>query len=242
MSLKSILEDAEKRRKSVTLHAPEEGTLKEQFDARNVEFEFRRTPSGGPEPFVTIAEDGVFLGAITVENLRRFLWPPITHPHDVADLSPEYRALFELLDDAVFASLTRRQLLATAREFEERAWRTGEGTFRVGFQSRSAFRAQKSLYRQMAERTDLDVHVYTVDGVETDDLAESGLTLHTDPEREIGRYWFLAFDGGGNDEQKNALVAEQRTEETFYGVWTYDPSLVDRALEILARADRDPQS
>lgn len=233
MTLQSILTEAENRRKTVVYHAPERDDLIEQFDVRNVDIRFREIPSDGPDPFLTILEGGQFRGAITVENLRTFLWPPVTHPHDVTDLSPEYRALFELLDDTVFASLTRRQLLATSREFEERAWRTGRGTFHVGFQSPSALRSQESLYRQMADRTDLDIHVHCAFDGATEDLSNSEVTVHTASEDDAGRYWFLVFDGGGDDGRKNALVAEQRTEETFYGVWTYDPALVDIALSEL---------
>jgi hypothetical protein len=36
--------------------------------------------------------------------------------------------------------------------------------------------------------------------------------------------------GGGADDRKCALVAEQRDAETYDGVWTYEPALVDRAL------------
>ncbi|MFC6825888.1 DICT sensory domain-containing protein [Halopelagius fulvigenes] len=240
MTLQFVIEEAEKRRKSAVYYAPEEGDLPAQFDAQNVEMEYRDVPPGGPDPFVTIFDGGRFLGAVSVESLRTFLWPPIRRPYDATDLSPEYRALVELLDDTVFASLSRRQLLATTREFEDRAWRTGRGRLHVGFQSRSAFRAQRSLYRRMAAETDLDVHVYragddgTDDDASDDGVAESGLTLHVGSEAEFGRHWFVVFDGGGNDGPKNALVAEQRTDETFYGVWTYDSGLVDRALAELA--------
>ncbi|SFG08157.1 Diguanylate Cyclase and Two-component system sensory domain-containing protein [Halopelagius inordinatus] len=230
MTLASILEEAENRRKTVVYHAPEPGDFREQFDVRNVDVEFRKIPNGGPEPFLTILEDGQFRGAITLENLETFLWPPITHPYDVTELSPEYRALFELLDDTVFASLTRRQLLATSREFEDRAWRTGRGAFHVGFQSLSAFRAQAPLYRQMAAETDLDIHVYCDFDGATDEFSDCEVTLHPVSRDGVGRYWFLVFDGGGDDDRKNALVAEQRTEGTFYGVWTYDAALVDSAL------------
>lgn len=230
MTLRSVIDEAEKRRKSVKYYAPERGDFAEQFAARNVDVEFHRIPPGGPGPFVTISEDGTFLGAITVDALRTYLWPPIEHPRDVTDLSPQYRALFELLDDTVFSSLTRRQLLATSREFEERAWRTDRGTFHVGFQSGTAFRAQESLYRQMAAETGLDIHLYGVPDDAADDVADSGLTVHAGVGDGVERYWFLVFDGDGDDDRKTALVAEKRTEETFFGAWTYDPELVDSAV------------
>jgi len=101
------------------------------------------------------------------------------------------------------------------------------------FQSLSAFRAQQSAYRGLAERTDLDVHVYAVDAP-AEAVADRPWTLHTEPRDEVDRYWFLAFDGADDDARACALVAEQRTEETFYGTRTYDPELVDRVLDALA--------
>lgn len=245
MSLESVLEEAKRRRKSLVHYAPEPGDFADQFAARNVDVTYRPLPIGGPEPFVVVRQDGTFCGAITVGNLRRYLWPPIRRPRDLDALSPAYRALFELLDDAVFASLRRRQLLATAREIEDRAQRTGRGTLHAGFQSPSAFRPQRSVYRQLAAATDLDIHVYVGASAATADLETEEIALHAEgdagggevAENEVGRFWFLAFDGGGDDGRKCALVAEQRDSETYYGVWTYDPALVDRTLaaDVLAR-------
>jgi DICT domain-containing protein len=246
MTLESVIEAAERRQTSLVHYAPEPGDLADQFAARNVEIRHRRLPPGGPDPFVVVRRDGAFRGAVTVDDLRQFLWPPIRRPPDLETLSPAYRALFELLDDTVFASLRRRQLLATSREIEDRAWRTRRGTLHAGFQSASAFRAQRSVYRQLVAMGDLDVHVYVATDAPRDeldpdlDLDADGATIHA--EAGIDRFWFLVFDGGGDDEQKCALVAEQRgadgggdededeDAETYYGVWTYDPVLVDRAL------------
>lgn len=154
-------------------------------------------------------------------------------------LSPGYRALFELLDDTVFASLDRRQLLATVRELEDRAWRVGRGTLRVGFQSYAAFRDQEPVYLQLAEETDLDIHIYVAPETLTVDRSNWPVRFHTEPADEIGRYWSFMFDGDGVDENKCALVAEEREAGSYYGFWTYEPSLVDRAIETLTEAEAD---
>lgn len=230
MSLDSIIETAERHEKSVVYYRPEPDEFGSQFVTRNVDITYRDLPSEGPDPFVVVRDGERFRGAVSVDTLREFLRPPIRHPHDLDDLSPAYRAIFELLDTTVFASLHRRQLLATSRELEDRAWRVGRGTFHVGFQSVAAFESQRTLYRQLAEETDLDIHVHVVPGTDTASLRDLSLTVHVEATTDTGRYWFLAFDGAGDDGQKCALVAEQRGPDEFYGTWTYDPSLVDSAL------------
>ena len=233
MTLAAVLEEAERRRTTMRHHAREAGDLAEQFEARNVHVRFVPLPSTGPEPFVVLCRDGEFRGAASVDLLREFVRPPVHRPADVSELSPGYRALVALLDDTVFASLSRRQLLATSREFEDRARRVGRGAFHVGFQSERALAAQRALYRRLAAETDLDVHVYaTADDAPTatgTDLAAAGATVHREPAAEIGRYWFLVFDGGGDD-QSFALVAEEHGPNAFSGAWTSDPALVERAL------------
>jgi DICT domain-containing protein len=246
VSLAEVVAEAERRRKTMRYYARTEEDLVEQFSVRNVDVEFRELPSMGPEPFVVLVRDDEFLGAMSVETLRWFLSPPVHRPADVSDLSPQYRAIVDLLDETLFASLSRRQLLATTREFEDRARRVGSGTLHVGFQSPRAFEAQRDLYRRLAAETDLDVHVYVqpadASTASTTALSAAGVTVHRDQSAEAGRYWFLVFDGGDGDQQF-ALVAEERTPDTYYGTWTYDPALVERALAapMLARGgDESP--
>ncbi|MFB6192145.1 MAG: DICT sensory domain-containing protein [Haloarculaceae archaeon] len=235
VTLASFLAEAERRRTTAIHYGADDGEdLAAQFDARNVEIRRRELPPGGPDPFLVLRRDGSFRGAVTVGFLRSYLRPPLDRPTDATGLSSAYRALFELLDDTVFGSLTRRQLLATSREIEDRARRTGRGTLHAGFQSLSAFRAQRSVYRELAGGTDVDVHVYAADASPAD-LADLPVTVHAaaDSDGPIGRYWFLAFDGGSDDGRACALVAEQRGESSYYGAWTYDPALVERVLSAL---------
>ncbi|SFR50508.1 DICT sensory domain-containing protein [Halogeometricum limi] len=237
-SLRTVLDEARRRRKSLVYYASTADEFVEQFDARNVEVRFRESPPLGPEPFAVIrddGDDGEVRGVVPVATLRAFVEGPRLPDDGTRRLTPEYRAVLELLDDTVFASLDRRQLLLTSREFEDRAWRVGYGTLHVGFQTPAAFRAQASTYRRLAGGSALDVHVYLVANDETDDEANEipsipGVTVHTEPASEIRPYWFLVFDGGGTTDQQFALVAEDRDDGTFYGAWTYDPSLVATAL------------
>lgn len=232
MTLGAVLEAATRRRKTLVYHAPEPGDVADQFEARNVDVEFQPIPADGPAPFVTVHEDGAFVAAVALDDLQWFLAPPRPAARDPGDLSPAYRALYELFDDTVFAALSRRQLLAAAREVEDRAWRTGSGEFHVGFQSVVAFDAQRLVYRQLATETDLDVHVYVAPEADASDLDDLPLAVHRSPHPDVGRYWFLVYDGDDTDRQ-SALVAEQTDTDEYDGVWTYDPELVSVAVEAL---------
>ncbi|MDS0297211.1 histidine kinase [Halogeometricum sp. S1BR25-6] len=230
--LGAILAAAERRRKTVTYYAPETGDLAERLDTRNLDVEFRPTPPGGPEPFLVVRDEGGFRGAMPVSALREHV--VARNRRGAAAEDSEARAIaVELLDDTVFASLTKRQLLRTTREFEDRAWRVGTGALHAGFQSAAAFAPQRELYRALAAETALDLHVYVADGDGVEPLSEPNATLHTDPAAEVGRYWFFVFDGGEEPEQAVTLVAEEQSDGSFRGVWTYDPDLVDRALSLL---------
>ena len=233
MSLEALLEAADRRRTWLAVYDDEPSDLAARFDTRNVTVEHRPLPPTADEGFVVIRDERGFRGAVSIATLEEFLSPPIRRPWDLELLPPAYRAIYDLLDDTLFGSLDRRQLLATARELENLAYRTGRGTLRVGFQSLSAFRAQEEVYRRLADDTDLDIHVYVSPEAPAEDASRWPVTVHTEPADVVGRYWFLVFDGGGDDERTFALVAEQRGPDSFYGFWTYDPEIVARAFEAL---------
>lgn len=232
MTLGAFIDDAATRRKQLVVYAPTETDLADRLTARNVDVDARSPPAEGVEPFIVVRDGSEFLGAVALDDLVAFLEPPSGGLDEPGALGSGYRAVSELLDETVFASLDRRQLLATSREIEDRAWRTGSGTLRVGFQSTAAFRQQWPLYRRLASETDLDVHVYTVDDLQFTDDVPPSLTVHVAPTPDVGRHWFLLFDGGDDDARACALVAEQQTGDSYRGVWTYDPSLVARAFEL----------
>ncbi|MBX0295489.1 DICT sensory domain-containing protein [Haloarcula nitratireducens] len=231
-TLGGILAEVARRRKTVVVYAPNgtERNLAETLSTRNVSVEHRTLPTIGDDAFVVIRDDGRFRGAISLADLLVFLAPPIERPGDLDSVDLEHRAIFELLDDTLFVTLDRRQLLATSREFEDRAWRTGRGRLHVGFQSPNAFAAQAELYRQLATTTDIDVHVYVDSAVDTDRLDDAPLTVHVEPSDEIGRYWFVLFEDGGDGTQNCGLVAEETAPGQYRGVWTYDRELIARAF------------
>ena len=70
----------------------------------------------------------------------------------------------------------------------------------------------------------------TNDARDADGGVDAGATGH-----ELGRFWFVAFDGGESELRTCALLAEEREPGAFYGFWTYDPALVGRLVDYLRR-------
>lgn len=227
-SFRESLSQVARRHKTITVYAtqPHEDLI-DQFAERNATIVHRPLPEGYEVEFVVVSENEQFLGTMNLDTLGAMTTPPINPPWNPPQ--PALKRLFELLDDTVFASFDRRQMLAAAREIEERAWRINRGTLFTGFQRLSAMQAQLGVYRRLATETDLDVHVFGHADWRPPPI--SGATVHAETTAEIADFWFLLFDGGGDDLLKCALVAEERSRGAFYGFWTYDSTLVDELVE-----------
>jgi hypothetical protein len=217
MNPAAVIDGIERRRREVTVYAPEETDLAERFAGRNVRVRHRPLPGNGPAPFLVVRDGSGFRGAVSLVDFDAFL-------AGRRDADAPHEAVLELFDETTFGSLDRRHLVATSRELEDRAYRAGEGTLHVGFQTPEAFRDQEKRYRRFARETDLDVHVYF--SADATDWPDGELTFHTEPS-VLSEYWFLAFEGEG---ERFALVAEERERNLFYGGWTYDPALITAML------------
>ena len=204
-TLGAFLEAAETRRKTLTVFAPESyETLAEHFESRNVVVEHVDIPDDGSGGFVVVSEDGEFVGSVGAAAVRSLV-EPNTRFGDAP--SEATRALLELLADTTFVSFDKRQMLGVAREIEDRAFRRERGTLRTGFQALSAMVHQQDVYETLATETDLDVHVYGRPDWNPPEIP--GATVHAEDAAEIGAFWFVVFDGGGDDAQACALVAEE---------------------------------
>ncbi len=236
MTLADFVDDVAAERKTLTIYAGDDAPdVSAYFDTRNVTVEREPLPPGGPSGFAVLRDSAGFVGAFGLAELAELLEPPLFRPWYRDDVSEPWRALYTVLDDALFASFDRRQLLATAREIENRAWRVGAGTLRVGFQRVDAYRSQLDVYRRLAAETDLDIRAY-VDGEAGADLPSvAGVAVVTSSAPEIGRYWFLAFDAAGDPTNACALLAEERDPGSFHGFWTYDPDRVAAISSYLQR-------
>ncbi|MHC3437660.1 DICT sensory domain-containing protein [Natrialbaceae archaeon A-gly3] len=225
MSFEDFLSTVDDRRKTIIVYSSREDPDDlEGLATRNATVEYRRLP-GDADGFAVVRDEEGFLGSISLEELRKLLEPPLYRPQNLEDLSPGYRELYDILAETLFSSLDRRQLLAAAREIENRAWRVGHGTLRVGFQRVSAMEAQVPVYATFASETDLEIHVYGRDDWTVPEIP--GVTVHDlEAGSEATDYWFLTFDGGTGDEQACALLAEERDPGEYAGFWTYDRDLV----------------
>lgn len=231
MSLETLLGWVENDRKRLVHYAGEtDGEPLGGFEVRNADVVRRSLPS--EEGFVVVRDDDTFLGAVPASRLQTLLEPPIGELADAADDQAGRTALFELLDNTLFASLNRRNLLVASREIEQFARRIGRGRLEVGFQRAAAFEAQRAIYARLVAETELDIHVH-LGSVPAEPF--DGVTFHTG-DGAVDRFWFLVFDGDGDDERKRGLLARQRDDDSYSGFWTYNP---DRVADIDAgvRAD-----
>lgn len=226
-----IDEVAADEKQFVVYAATADDDFAERFATRNVAVTHRLLPDVGGDGFVVIRDREGFRAVVGIATLRAFLTPPVSLSGTADVDTADFRAFLALLDDTLFRSMNRRQLLATSREIEDRAWRYGTGQIHVGFQSLTAFRTQITVYRLLANRPRLSVHVYgRLEWTPPDD---TGITWHVESNDEIGDVWFLAYDGDGEDDIKCALLAEQRGPSTYDGFWTYDPATVDQVVAYL---------
>ncbi|USZ67770.1 sensor protein [Halorussus salilacus] len=238
MSLRDFLDDATARQRTLTVFAPERfERLESHFETRTVAVDHVSIPDDGSGGFVVVTDRGEFVGSVGAaavrdllgESPRRSRTGSVPGDPSTESLGPSdaTRALLGLLADTTFVSFDRRRMLAVTREIEDRAYRLGAGTLRTGFQRGSALAAQRELYESLAAESLLDVHVYLRPDWTSDAPASEGLALHAVDSDEIGEFWFVVFDGGGDPEQACALVAAERGDSgEFDGFWTYDPETV----------------
>ena len=230
MSLAELIAGVEDHQKELQVFNTDEATvsaLREQFHDRNVAVGAEETPSGKPDAFAVLSEEGEFITAADVDDMR--------HPENERtgpDPGGPHRPILDHLDETMFTSYDIGQMVAASREIEDRAWRVGSGTLRSGFQKLSILEDQMDIYEQLAQKGSLDVHAY---GFPDTDVPshDTDLTIHVERSDEIEKSWFVAYDGGGVDVNKCALLAEERESRSFYGFWTYDPATVDWILEHL---------
>ncbi len=230
MSLSELIAGVEEHEKTLTVFNSDAGVVaafRERFADRNVTVRTESTPSGRPGEFATLSEDGEVLTATSVTDLQRMI-----EESDVAlGLSDSpYQPLLNHMDETMFTSWSIDQMVAASKEIEDRAWRVGEGSLHAGFQYLSTLRGELPVYERLGSK-DLDVHAYAVPDEDPPDHEE--FTLHIERAEEIEKSWFVVFDGNGLDENKCALLGEERGPREFYGFWTYGADTVDWIIDHL---------
>jgi hypothetical protein len=234
-ALSDQLRAVERRRKTLEVYTDTAATVAElaaQFSTRNVEVTQNEYPASAGKEFIVIRNrEGEAEGAVGVEQFRKLTAPDIHPPWELAGTEAKLTELFDFLDTTLFTSFNRRQMLAVSREIEERAWRVDTGLLYVGFQNSAAVDAQAPVYNRFARRRAVRPQLFIEDG--TDGRLDEPVRVVSDGGEEIGRFWFLLFDGGGSAASKCGLLAEERDPGRFYGFWTYEPGTVDEIVAYL---------
>lgn len=234
MTLRQLIGAITDLEKELTVfNTVEPGRLREElaayFRTQNVRIRTERTPSGRPTEVAVLGTDDAVLEVLDAGLLRGLL----NHSTDglgVADAA--YDDLLRHLKETTFTAYDTEQMLYASREVEDRARRVGRGRIHAGFQRCSVIGDQRAVYADLGRRG-LDVHTYGVPDVTPPAL--EGVRVHATGADEVATTWFVVYDGGGDDAQKTALLAEERGEDRFYGALTYDPTIVDAAVAHLER-------
>ncbi|MBO4248164.1 histidine kinase [Halomicrobium sp. IBSBa] len=230
MSLSELIagvEDHEKR--LIVFNAGDDAAadLRQQFSDRNVAVTAEETVSGRPGEFVTLSDED---GVIAAASLEQFTDRLARNDRPIGVEQSPYRPILDELDETMFTSWSIGQMMAATREIEDRAFRVGRGSLHAGFQTVSTLAGELDRYEQLGDGA-VDVHAYAAPDEEPPET--DNFTLHIERATEIEESWFVVFDGGGDDGQKCALLAEERAPREFYGFWTYDADTVDWILEHL---------
>lgn len=206
--------------------------LETYFETQNVRVAAGQTASGTPEDIAVLSDESAVLAVVDVSMLRQLLEEETSGAGELGIADEKYGRILRHLKETTFTSYDTRQLFYASREIEDRARRTGRGSIHAGFQQCSIMGEQRAVYTDLARRG-VSVHAYGVPDVSPPDLGPG--RIHAVRTDEIAETWFVVFDGGGSDAQKTALLAQERDDNTFYGIWTYDPGLVDHTLAYLNR-------
>jgi DICT domain-containing protein len=230
MSLTELIAGVEAHRKTLTVFNVDDAvvsTLRDQFADRNVAVRHAETAEG-PERYAVLHEGEEFVTAVSVADVLGD-----GEDRSVGFDDATYRPILDHLDEAMFTSFSVRKMVAASYEIEDRAWRVGTGALHAGFQTVSTFDTRRDVYERLGAREGLSVHAYAYP--DTEPAPTDHVTLHAARADELADTWFVVYDGGGVDENKCALLAEERGERSFYGFWTYDPRTVDYILDHLDR-------
>ncbi|SDY15249.1 DICT sensory domain-containing protein [Halopenitus persicus] len=219
----------------VNANAAARDELAETFADRNLVVTEATLP-GAPDRFAVLARDDEFVTAVAVDDL---LSPAGTAPEDTPSeettsekTSPKfdrrsYAPVLDALDETTFTSYSKRKMVAASREIEDRAWRIGSGELHAGFQTLATLGETVETYNRLAEREDLAVHGYAAP---EGPVPDADFDVHVERAPEIRETWFVAYDGGGLEENACLLLAEEREPDRFFGFWTYDPGTVAEAI------------
>lgn len=222
------------------------GTLAAWLDGYGVHLRTVETDGSEPGNVAVLHRDGEVFGACTVDRLlaRAEVGDEVGGGREpVPDLLSQLPT-----EVTVKRALSVTEMVRVSRNYERRALREGAGTLHAGFQQLSSVAASERTVETYAALVEAGVDVY-VYGYPDTELTDAPFTVVEDPERELERYWFLLYDGGGNPHRTAALVSEEcGTEEptredvesagepagNYDSYFTTDPGVVEDLFDLAA--------
>lgn len=235
MDIRACIDFVKRHEKELAVFNPGDGgfiveEIASHFETRNVRVTSYRTASGSPKRLAVLSDESSVLAVLGVSDLWQRLGDTQSGSrHAESETSPQGSVLGHL-KETTFTSYDNDQLLYASREIEDRARRVGDGSLHAGFQRVSVLEDETAVYTDLAHKG-IEIHTYGIPDTTPPNIGSGD--VHAIPSNEIATSWFVVYDGGGDDTQKSALLAEERGENSFYGAWTYDPRIVDAVLKHL---------
>lgn len=142
-------------------------------------------------------------------------------------------ALFGALDETLFRSSNKRQLLLASRLIETRAAQIGYGRLSAGFQQLSLAEHQIPFYTALP--SGITVSLYG----EPDWIppADTEIEAYAPKAEAHADYWWVIFDGTPHQSHHAALLAEERAPGEYTGFWTYRDSIIADLREVVDGLD-----
>jgi hypothetical protein len=193
------------------------------------------TGRGTPTNLGVFHRDEEVLGALSIDDQ----WSEDTDFETLLSEGDDHEraGLPVLPGDGVTVSpeTSRQKMIGISRSFERRALREGGGRLVSGFQTLATLRKSDRTHSVYTRLANAGVDV-TVCGTPDEQLEEPPFDVFEDTEEQYREYWFLLYDGNGNDSRKAALVSEEQQPSMYDSFWTDDPATVDD-LFALARSE-----
>jgi len=229
-SLRSIFDSVRSGAPTLTVcnyDGPEEAMaiVERYFDRHGVKVREAKMDVSEPRSVALLHHGDDLLASETVTALLGAIDIRSSKNGEFADR--ETSDLLTKLDRSVFgaAAADRSLLVDVSHSIELLANRNGSGRLHAGFQSLSNLVENEQaarIYERLAG-SGVDVHVYGAPDTET---AIPGATVHEEDNDEMAESWFVVYDGGGDPDQRAALLALERgSSGEFEGFWTYDSDI-----------------
>jgi len=230
-SLRSIFDDVRSGAPTLTVcnyegESEALGVIERYFDRHGVDVRQASLDVAQPSSVALLHHGDNLLASETVTALLGAI--DIDSATDEGFKQRQTSDLLTNLEQSVFgaAAADKPLLIDVSHNVELLANRVGTGRLHAGFQQLSNLvddEQASRIYERLA-KSGVEVHVYGAPDTTTE---LSGVTVHEDDGEEMAESWFVVYDGGGNPNQRAALLAIERdSTDVFEGFWTYDADIV----------------